>query len=251
MRVIGPKAPLLAAFSDETKTPLATLVAGDGVEEILLAKVRPKNVGEIELCVGQTVEQEVRDAPFAAGADDQIRITDGEARHVGPKRFRRHVVGTNPAGGHGFGELASSVRNLLSASVRQGKGQGHLVVLLAVVPERVEDRPNERRQAAEVSYRVETDAVLEDLVSLVEQKLPQEEHQRVDFLFGPGPVLLAERVERQRPKPETPGGANRSANGDGTLPVTARARFAANLRPPPIAIHDDADVPGQIPGFDE
>src|SRR5580692_1364687 len=66
------RAPLLAAFSDETKTPLATLVAGDGVEEILLAKVRPKNVGEIELCVGQTVEQEVRDAPFAAGADDQI-----------------------------------------------------------------------------------------------------------------------------------------------------------------------------------
>src|SRR5271167_130498 len=87
---------LLAAFSDEAETPLPTLIAGDGVEEVFLAKVWPENVREIELRVGQTVEQEVRDAPFAPRTDDQIRITDGEARHMGPKRLRRHVVGANP-----------------------------------------------------------------------------------------------------------------------------------------------------------
>src|SRR5580698_7301229 len=139
---------LRAPFSDETEAPLAALIARNGVEEVLLAKVRPEDICEVELRVGQAIEEEVRDAPFASRADDEVGVADGEARHVGPQRLGRDVFGANPAGGHGFGELAGRVGNLLPASVREGEGQGHLVVLLALLPEGVEHRTNERRQAA-------------------------------------------------------------------------------------------------------
>jgi coniferyl-aldehyde dehydrogenase len=170
---------------------------------------------------------------------------------MGAQRVRGHVVRANAAGRHGLRELTRGVRDLFAATVRQGERQGHLVVSLALDAKGVEDGPHERRQTAKVAYGVEPDAILEDLFSLPEKKLAKEKHEGIDFFFRASPVLLTERVERQRPQAQTAGGANRPTNRNGTLSMTAGAWLAANLRPPAVAIHDDADVPGEIPGFDE
>src|SRR5579859_5721969 len=56
------------------EAPLARLIGGDRTEQIALAEVGPQRVGEIELGVGELVQEEVRDAKFAGGADHQVRI---------------------------------------------------------------------------------------------------------------------------------------------------------------------------------
>ena len=102
--------------------------------------------------------------------------------------------------------------------------------------ERVEDGADERREAAEVADGVQADAVVEELVALREQELAQEQHQRVDLVLRPGPVLLAERVERERAEAEAARGADRPADGvrplAGALATRGRPRCCAH-RPLP------------------
>src|SRR5579883_1007682 len=74
---------------DVPEAPLALLVARDGGVELRRAEVGPEHVGEVELRVREPIEEEVRDAPLAASADDQVRIADGEARHQAMERVRR------------------------------------------------------------------------------------------------------------------------------------------------------------------
>src|SRR5450432_1270337 len=66
--------------ADEPEASLATLVAADGGEEVALGEVGPEHVGEVQLGVGEAVEEEVRDAPLAARANHEIGVADREAR---------------------------------------------------------------------------------------------------------------------------------------------------------------------------
>ena len=236
--------------ADEAEAALAALVARDGGEEVALGEVGPEHVGEVQLGVREAVEEEVRDAPLAAGADDEIRIAHGEAGHVGAERVGRHVVEADAARGDGLGELARRVRNLFAAAVREREREGHLPVLLALAAERVEDGAHQGGEPPEVADGVEANAVVEDLVALVEEEVAQELHERVDLLLGARPVLLAEGVEGERAQAEAACDAHGSPDGGGALPVPGRPRLAARLRPAAVAIHDDTDVPGEIAGFD-
>jgi hypothetical protein len=98
---------------------------------------------------------------------------------------------------------------------------------------------------------VQTDAVVEELVALREQELAQEQHERVDLVLGPGPVLLAERIQREGADAEAARGADRTTHGVGPFAVPLPAREPALLGPAAVAIHDDADVAGEVSGFDE
>ncbi len=141
--------------------------------------------------------------------------------------------------------------DLLAAPVREGEGQGHLRVAGALATERVEHGAHEAGQASEVADGVQADAVLQDLVALGEQKVTQELHERIDFVFRARPVLLAEGVEREGVKAEAARDAHDAPYGRGPFVVACRARPATELRPTPVPIHDDADMPGEIAGFDE
>ena len=153
----------------------------------------------MQLCVGQPVKQEVRNTPLTARTNDEVRIANGEARHLRVERFGRHVVRTDATRSDAAGKLAGCVGDLLAPAVRQCEGECHVAILRAVATQRVEHSTNERGQPPEISDRIETNALIEDFVSLRQQELPQKLHERINFFFGPRPVLLAEGVERERP----------------------------------------------------
>ena len=104
-------------------------------------------------------------------------------------------------------------------------------LLLAVAAERVEHRADERREAPEVADGVEADAVVEDLVALVQEEVAQEQHQRVDLVFGARPVLLAERVERERAQAEAARDAHGAPDGGGPFAVPGAARLGRATAP--------------------
>src|SRR3546814_3239923 len=51
-------------------------ISAQRAQEVDLAKVRPVDLGEIELAVGALPEQEARQSQLAAGADDEVRIRE-------------------------------------------------------------------------------------------------------------------------------------------------------------------------------
>ena len=104
-------------------------------------------------------------------------------------------------------------------------------LLLALAAKRIEHGAHERGQAPEVADGVEADAVVEDLVALVEEELAQELHQRVDLLLGARPVLLAEGVERERLEAEAARDAHDPPDGGGAFAVPA-PRAAARATAP-------------------
>ncbi len=174
-----------------------------------------------------------------------------EARHLGAQGVGSDVVGANAARGHCPGELARRVGNLLATTVREGERQRHLPVSLGIPAEGVEHGAHQGGEAAEVADGIEPDAVVEDLVSLAQQKILEQEHERVDLLLRTRPVLLAEGVERERTQAEAARRANRAPDRGSAFAVAAGAGVPTELRPAAIAVHDDADVPGEIAGFDE
>src|SRR3546814_17214667 len=62
-------------------------IGAQRAQEVDLAKVRPVDLGEIELAVGALPEQEARQSQLAAGADAEVRIRElrdrPAARRVG------------------------------------------------------------------------------------------------------------------------------------------------------------------------
>src|SRR5579859_4320480 len=65
------------AFADATVAAVALLEFEEGFEQARTVEVRPQGVGHKNFRVGDLPEQEVADAHFAAGANEQIGI--GEA----------------------------------------------------------------------------------------------------------------------------------------------------------------------------
>jgi hypothetical protein len=167
------------------------------------------------------------------------------------QRLGRHVVGPDTASGDGAGKLAGGVRDLLAAAVRQREGERHLLVVLGLAPQRIEHGAHQGGQAPEVADGVEADAVVEDLAALREQEVAQQQHERVDLVLWTGPVLFTERVEGQGPQAQATCGTHDAAHGRGAFAMTLGAGLTAKLGPAAVAIHDDADVPGKIAGFDQ
>src|SRR4051812_13260885 len=101
-------------LADQAEPALAPLVAADGGEEIVLGEVGPEPIEERQLRVRRAVEQEVRDAELAAGADDEIRIAHAQVGQARAQRGGVYGGGIELAGGGLDGELARGGGDLLA-----------------------------------------------------------------------------------------------------------------------------------------
>ena len=81
---------LIGVFVEAAEAAVATLVVGDGFDEMEAAEVGPEAVGDEDLGVGDLPEKEVGDALLAGGADDEVRVG--------------HVAGVEGAGDAGLVE---------------------------------------------------------------------------------------------------------------------------------------------------
>ena len=160
--------------------------------------------------------------------------------------------GVELAGGDLDRELARGGGDLFAPAVRERERERHLVVAdrrLRGADRAPRARPRGRR--LEIADGDEADVVLEDLVLLAHQELAEQAHQRVDLARRARPVLLAEGVERERVEPEPAADADDAPNRGAPGLVPGLARLAPRLGPAAVAVHDDADVAGEVSGFDE
>ena len=95
----------------------------------------------------------------------------------------------------------------------------------------------------------QADIVLHDLGPLLDQVVDVEVHERVDLLLGPLPVLGAEGVKREGLDIEPGAVRDDRPNVGGSFDVPVDAGQVAQVRPPPVAIHDDGNVPGEPVGL--
>ena len=135
-----------------------------------------------------------------------------------------------------------------------------------VVPRDVEVEPGARRGAVEGPFdggagrlrqlveppqELDPDALGRELVGLARDRAAEEVEQPRDLVVGAGPVLAAERVDRE----------HRDAAPDRVLEEAADrldpGRMAVEVRqvpgagPAAVAVHDDRDVPGQVLGREQ
>src|SRR5262249_1058275 len=119
------------------------------------------------------------------------------------------------------------------------------------LPEWVEDIPHRLGESKEIADSDQADVVVQDLVPLAHEELPEQPHQRVHLARRARPVLLAEGVQRERREPEPPATAHAPPDRSAARLVPRLARLSPRFRPPAVAIHDDPNVVREIPGFDE
>jgi pantoate--beta-alanine ligase len=79
----------------------------------------------------------------------------------------------------------------------------------------------------------------------------QPDHQRGDLLVRTRPVLKAERIERQRFDADSAREPDDSAHRPAPCPMPLASRLVSKRRPPPVAVHDDPDVTGEVACVDE
>src|SRR5262249_46974752 len=97
----------------------------------------------------------------------------------------------------------------------------------------------------DVADRFQTNRVIEDFRTLVDQELAQQVHEPADLVDRPRPVLRRKRVQRQRLETELARRTGDIADRLGAGAVTFQTRLTMPLGPAPVAVHDDADVAGQ------
>jgi len=73
---------LLKLLANHAEAPFPPLVVGDGVIQLLPAKIRPEAVADVDLRIGKLPEEKIADPELSACADQQVGIGDIGGRKV-------------------------------------------------------------------------------------------------------------------------------------------------------------------------
>src|SRR5581483_937767 len=239
-----------ANLGETAEAPLARLELAQRFEEVALAKVRPERLGDVDLRVRHLPEQEVRQADLAARADEEIGVGDPGRAQALRDRLLGDRVGLDLAATHTASDRAHGGRDLLAGAVRERQDDGQAIVVLGLldaVPERL---LHVARQLPGVADDEEPYAVLHHAVELVGQVVLQEPHEARHLVGRAAPVLGGERVQRQILDAELVRELDDRLDRRLATPVPVEAVQAPALRPAPVAVHDDGDVPRQPAGVD-
>jgi len=107
------------------------------------------------------------------------------------------------------------------------------------------------RQVGGPADHVQPHVVRAQLLSLGAKRLAQDRHERAHLARGALPVLDRERVEREHVHAERGAAAHRLAHRFAAGAMAHEPRHPAGLRPAAVAVHDDRDVPRDVPARDQ
>src|SRR5262245_54117675 len=119
-----PRRPGLAArfgtgSAGAAKAALPALELPERAQQVLLRKVRPQDVGEVELGVGELPEEEVADTLFAARPDEKIGLRKLRLVQVAREAPFVQVLGAQAPGGGVRRDPPRGIDDLPSAAVRE------------------------------------------------------------------------------------------------------------------------------------
>ncbi|MFM1945427.1 MAG: hypothetical protein RI897_4409 [Verrucomicrobiota bacterium] len=101
----------------------------EGVEELGFSEVGPERGGDDEFGVGDLPEEEVRDAEFAAGADEEVRVGHMPGVEVFGEGFFVDLGGVELAFLHFGGEAAAGFDDFVASAVAEGERESEAVII--------------------------------------------------------------------------------------------------------------------------
>src|SRR5262245_8383359 len=234
--------PSLLLLAGAPEAAFALLVVLERAEQLRLAEVRPQGLGHVQLGVGDLPQEEVGDAHFAAGADEQVGIRKAGGAEVRGERRLVDRLRVEPAVARGAGDAARRRDDVLAAPVTDAQTDVEAAIVARALDHAVELVSDRIGQAVHVADSVHAHLVLHELVHLGAQIAQQQPHQRVDLAPRPLPVLGREGEQAEEGDTEPARCFDHGAHRPLAAPMPLDARQSAPLRPPPVAIHDDGDV---------
>ena len=105
-----------ALAADAAIAPFASPEFDNGLLEMALLEIGPERVHEHELCVGTLPKQEIADALFAAGSDQQVGI-----RHAGGQKLPFEPLVIDLVGIIGYYSLVSVTLNAFEIPLPEGE----------------------------------------------------------------------------------------------------------------------------------
>jgi len=224
------------------KPPLPLLKRADGFVQVRAAEIRPEHRREPEFGIRGLPEEEVAEAHFAAGANQQVRLRQISRVEVPGDRFRSDRLGRNPASD----DLPYGVHELSLAGVVDAQVQNESRVASGCRDCLPQGLRRGGREVINPAGGTQADVVLIQLVRFPQDGLPEKAHQPDDFVPGAVPVFRGEHVERQHFDAKLRGGAHQLAHGFHSMAVAGDPGEAILFRPSPVAVHDDGNVPGKV-----
>src|SRR6516165_5673062 len=233
--------PAVAAFS--------LLKIEEGFEQAGAVEVRPEDIGDKDLGVGDLPQKEVADTHLTASADKKVGVRKIGGVEIASELLlgdgRRSAIGVaimTPALGE---ERVHGIDNLGAASVVEGDGKNHAGVAGRGLDSITRVFLDGERQIVGAPKEPHTNVVALDQRHLVADVLAEQFHEEFNFRFGAAPVFDREGVERKGLDVEPSTRFDGSASGLGARAVANDAREVALLRPAPVAVHDDGDMAGK------
>ena len=218
--------------------------------EVVGGEVGPERVGDEDFGVGDLPEQEVGDAVFAGGADEQIGIGDAGGVETGLELGLVDGIGREQAGGDVAGEAAGGIGEFGAAAVVEGEAEHGAGAVRGGGGDGVKGGEHGGGQALAAADDGETEIFAGEFFALTFAVSDAEVHQGLDFLGGAFPVFEREGVEGDVLDAEQAAGPNDGADGGGAGAMAEHAGQAMGAGPAPIAVHDESDVAGDAGGID-
>ncbi len=210
--------------------------------EVCLGEVRPECVGDVNFGVAELPEEEVREAEFARGADEEIGVGEIAGVEMGGDGVAVDLVWRKGAVGNPGGDGANGVRDFAARAVIEGQDDLEAGAVAAGLDGLFEAGEAGGGEFFDVADGAQSDIAVEDFLGAFLQKAFEQEHEALDFVFWAFPIFRRKGVESEEFHPGIGSRLESLAHGFGALFMAGEAREASLACPTTVPIHDDGNM---------
>src|SRR5438105_13470501 len=230
-----------------SEAPFAAAEFVDRLLQVAFRKIGPQRLRKNELGIGALPKEKIADALLAARPDQQIRIGKLRGKQVASETSLVDRVYGESAGRHLPCNLADRGDNLGAGAIGQCDRQGDPTVITCHSLGVLNHADDVGIQLAQLTDHLQANSVTVQFGNLATQVMAQQAHQIVDLRRRPLPILRGEAEQCEVRNPKFGRGNDRAPRSLGTPPMAGDPRQAVSLRPAPVAVHDDRDMPRHGP----
>src|SRR5690348_1087874 len=226
-------------FGDAAEAAVAGEEIVEGFCEVFGLKIGPHAGREEKLGVGAFPEEEIAEAAFASGADEQIDVRNrsagiGDFAEAAAKfALRDFEAGKHPAGG---------TKNGVTRRVVNGDAKIERVAVSGDALGFVDGLGERARNAVAASDDAHADAFGGATRRVRAQIIFKQREQGADFAGWALPIIRGEGVESKDADAHSRRGANDASHGGDARAMSLGTRHAAQSRPASVAIEKNGDV---------
>lgn len=230
---------------ESTETAVACREVKDRLAEVLLSKIRPVFLADIQLGVTDLPEQKIADSIFGGCTNHEIRIGHTPCHQCSGDgflcdRFRGKTAFTCLSC-----KLLHGLTDFGPGAVVDGEAKSHSAVVLCFFCRPQDLFADHGGKFTCDSDCAEPESLRVDFFAFFHQVVSEQSHQKIQFGWRSFPVLAGKAVQRELFKAQAGRLFNNSSYRTDSAAMPFDSGEALRLRPASIAVHDDRDVTRQ------